>query len=318
MKNIIGNYRSMSYEQRTVLKTIIGLCFSTVLACGKAVVGLIVDYRLCSIAVYTFAILISKLECVLGIKTDKRSFETRNMLVAVSLFVSSMLYIGFMVGTLFVDYESKQRGLVYVLIAAFISFAELGFAIAGIFRTKDKGHFYRDIKIINFCIAVIAILTTQTAILNFCAPGTGDKYNAIAGIAVGCFIAVCAIYIFFAPRICVIDREFNEFMLKDSAKNTAVNMNDPTAIIPLCKSLVYGSYVYRAIVAGERLSGNIEREASLWKHMHIITKILCCILSEILVFAWLIGRFVFFMRSLDIPKRLETKMTDNGFVKVEN
>jgi len=318
MRNMIGNYRSMSFEQKTVFKTIIGLCFSAALVCGKAVVGMFVDYRLCSIAVYTFAILISKLECVLGIKTDKRSFETRNMLVAVSLFVSSLLYIGFMIGTLFVHYEAKQHSLLYVELLAFISFAELGFAIAGILRTKDKGHFYRDIKIINFCIAVIAMLTTQTVILDFCAPGTGGKYNAYTGIGVGCFIALCAIYIYFAPQICVIDREFNEFMLRDRSKNTAVNMNDPTAIIPLCKSLVYGSYVYRAVVADEILSGNIEREASLWKHMHIITKILCCILSEILIFVWLIGRFVFFLRSLDIPKRLETKMLDNGFVKIEN
>lgn len=166
MRKLIRKYRESSFEQKTLYKTIIGLCFSTVLACGKLVIGLFTDYNLISIAVYTFGILIAKSECVLGIKTNKRTFQQRNILIAVFLFFASVFYIGFMVQMFFIDRKLKDNGMIYVLLLAFISFVELGFAIAGLIRTKNKGHYYRNIKIINFCVALIAILTTQMSILN--------------------------------------------------------------------------------------------------------------------------------------------------------
>ncbi len=49
MRNIIRKYRELSFEQKTVYKTIIGLCFSAALACGKLVIGLFTDYNLISI-----------------------------------------------------------------------------------------------------------------------------------------------------------------------------------------------------------------------------------------------------------------------------
>ena len=89
MRNFIRKYRELSFEQKTIYTTIIGLCFSAILASGKLVIGLFTDYDLCSIAVYTFAILFSKLECVLGVKSTKRTFKQRNILIAVFLFISS-------------------------------------------------------------------------------------------------------------------------------------------------------------------------------------------------------------------------------------
>lgn len=316
MNDLIRKYRNMSFEQKTVFNTVIGLCLSTALACGKFIVGLFTDYDLCGIAIYTFALLLSKLECVLGVKSDKRSFRTRNILVAIFLFVSSALYTGFMLRMLFVERKTKQYGFLYVVLLAFISFVELGFAIAGILRTKNKGHYYRNIKIINFAMALIAILTTQTTILDYCATADADVFNSYTGIGVGLFIAVCAIYILIAPKISLIDRERNVFVLKDAEKNNLIDLNSAAFELTLSKSRVYGSYVYRAKINCGRADGNIERGNSLWKRMHILVKILCCILSEILIFIWLFGRFIFFLRTINLPKRLEKIMVQNGFVKV--
>lgn len=109
--------------------------------------------------------------------------------------------------------------MIYVLLLAFISFVELGFAIAGLIRTKNKGHYYRNIKIINFCVALIAILTTQMSILNIQSEtNTVNIANAYSGIGVGCFIALCGVYILFAPKISVINREHNVFVLENREK----------------------------------------------------------------------------------------------------
>ncbi len=318
MINLICKYRELSFEQKTIWKTIIGLCFSAVLACGKLIIGLFTDYNLVIIAVYTFGLLLAKFQCVLGVKTDKMSFERRNLLTAVFLFWASVIYIGFMSSMFFIERRIKNNGLLYVLILAFISFWELGFAIAGLIRTKNKGHYYRSIKIINFCVALIAILTTQMSILNMqTETGVVSIANAYSGIGVGIFIALCAVYILIAPKTSIIDREHNAFVLTETEKNHLIDMRESKAELMLCRSVVYGDYIYRATVENNTVDGNIVRGRSLWKRMHIVWKILCCILSEILLFVWLIGRGILFLRSINLPRRLRLLMQKNGFQAIE-
>lgn len=317
MRDLIRKYKELSFEQKTVWKTIIGLCYSTVLACGKLVIGLFTDYNLVSIAVYTFGILLAKLECVLGLKTSKRTFKQRNLLIAVFLFVSSVFYIGFMCRMFFIERKIKNHGMLFVLLLALISFVELGFSIAGLIRTKDKGHYYRNIKIINFCVALIAILTTQMSILNMVnKTDTVHMTNAYTGIGVGIFIAVCAVYILFAPKTSAIGREHNVFRLDCREENKLIDMNAETIEILLSRSSVHGSFVYRAKICGDTIEGRIGRERSLWKRMNIFWKIVSCILSEILIFVWLLSRMCFFFRSMNLPKRLETEMKKNGFARI--
>ena len=315
MQHWIRKYRELTFEQKTILKTVIGTCFSALLAAGKLIIGIFTDYNLVTVAVYTFGLLLAKTECVLGAKSDKMPLEKRNKLTAVFLFLASAVYIGFMSRMFFVERTIKRRGLIYVVLLAFISFCELGFAIAGLFRTRDKEHSYRNIKIINFCVALIAILTTQMTILNMQSEGeTLSIANAWSGIGVGIFIALCAMYIPVAPKISVVGREHNTFVLKDASANHLIDMGEEKTQLMLCKSVVYGDYLYRARIEGDIVDGDIVRGESLWKRMHISVKILCCILSEILIFVWLIGRMIFFVRSACLPQRLSKKMLLHGFL----
>lgn len=319
MRNLIRRYRDLSFEQKTIWKTIIGLCSSAVLACGKLIIGLFTDYNLVSIAVYTFVILLAKIECVLGVQTNKMTFKRRNALTAVFLLLASVLYIGFMSRMFFIERRIKNNGLIYVALLAFISFCELGFAIAGLIRTKDKGHYYRNIKIINFCGALIAILTTQMSILNMLSEtGTVNIANTYSGIGVGIFIALCAVYILIAPKTSIIDREHNNFVLKNGDKNRLIDMRDKTVTLLLCRSAVYGDFIYQATIENNRIDGNIIRGTSLWNRMHVLFKVLCCLLSEILIFIWLIGRGILFLRSIDLPRRLLHIMQKNGFESIRS
>lgn len=313
----IRQYRELSFEQKTIRKTVIGLCFSAVLACGKLMIGLFTDYNLISIAVCTFGVLLAKLECVLGARADRPSFEKRNLLTAVFLFLSGVFYIGFMSRMFFIERRIKNNGLIPVVLLAFISFCELGFAIAGLIRTKNKGHFYRNIKIINFCVALIAILTTQMSILNMQSEtGVVSIANAYSGIGIGIFIVLCAGYILIAPKTSVIDREHHKFVLRDARRNRLIGMKGGTVELLLCRSVIYGDFLFRAKIGSDTVEGDIVRGKSLWKRMHILCKILCCVLSEILLIVWLIGRGILFLRSLDLPRRLENRMRENGFEPV--
>lgn len=310
--NIFQKYRSIPYERKIIAYTIIGICFSSLLACGKLIIGIFTDYNLCGVAVYTFAFILAKLECVLGVKTNRRTLKKRNLYISLFLLLSSLVYIAYNVRLFFIEREAKKYGMGYVLIIAFISFVELGFAIAGLFRTKSKGHYYRTIKIINFGIALTAILTTQITLLDYMSTGA-DEINTFTGIAVGAFIALCSVYISAAPKLSVAGRERNVFVLKDGAINNLVNMESRTFEIVLCKSFVYGDYVYRAKIQSGTADGYIVRAPSLFKRMPLFCKVVCCILSEILIFVWLLGRAVLFIRSAMLPEKLEKIMNANGF-----
>ena len=319
MSNLIRKYTELSFEQKMIAKTIVSLCYSAILSSGKLIIGLFIDYNLCIIAVYTFVILLAKLVCIIGLIKRKRDFKRCNLIAAIFLFLSSIFYNGYICKFILSGHTVKEYSIVYVCLLAFISFSEFGFAIAGILRVKNKELLFRDIKIINLCIALIAILTTQTTILDYNSATktvNTDIFNAYTGIGISGFIALCSVYILLAPKICVTGKEHNVFFLQAEEKNALINLNNDTVEISLCRSLIYGSYVYRAKIEGKQIDGNIERDKSLWKRMPLWSKIICCVLSEILIFVWLIGRLIFFLRSINLPKRLKYKMNKNGFAKV--
>lgn len=161
--------------------------------------------------------------------------------------------------------------------------------------------------------SLIAILTTQMSLLDFTETKNTDIYNAFSGIAVGLFIALSALYVFFAPRISLVGRESNVFV--GEGTQTVATDGQGNVKILLVSSRVYGSYVYVAKLDGKTLSGEIRQEASLWKKMHVALKILCCVLSEILIFVWLAGYLVFFLRCINLPAQLERKMKTLNFSK---
>ena len=310
MKELIRKYRAMPYEGRLVVRAILGLCFSTVLTSGKFIIGAFTDPTLCIIAVYTFAILLAKLQCIRG---TVHPTEKKVVLTSVFLFIASAVYSSFMGSMAFVGRSHGNYGIMHVAFLALIAFCEFGFAVRGMFRTKDSGYQYLDIKIIDFCIALIALLTAQIAILDYTSTPNVDVYNSFVGMGVGIVIAFSALIVLILPKVQLSGREHQAFLLKDERKNELFDMKKSTAEVMLCQSTVYGSYVYRASIHGSFAEGNIVRLPSLWKRMHIFWKVICCIFSEILIFAWLIGAGVFFFRSMDLPKQLRARMQENGF-----
>lgn len=318
MIKLIAKYKELSFREKIILKTGVGLCFSAALAVGKFVIGLLTDYSLCGIAVYTFAILLAKYECLCGMRRGEEKSYGRHIRIFVFLFVGGLLYTAFMSGLFFIERENTAYATDYVILLALISFCELGFALAGLLRRRDAGHYERGMRIINLNISLIAMLTTQMMILDYTGTSGMDIVNAYTGMAVGVFTALCAVYILLAPKITVIGRERNVFLLRDEKKNKLISMQFSAAEITLCRSFVYGTYVYRAVIKNRKIDGKIERTASLWKRMPLILKIICCVLSEILLFVWLFGRVVFWCRSLFLPERLERKMNRNGFVRTED
>lgn len=314
MKKLFAYYRQMSLEERIVATTILTMTISGLMAVGKILVGLFNDYILAVIGIYNLLLLLAKLQCVLGIR-KKGTFSSRNTAVAILLFLAGLLYLLYSIRMILFDVKSPEYSMFISIMIAFVSFVELGVAIFGLVQTKQKGHFYRDIKIINMVSALTAIMTTQIALLAASESTMGATYNGYTGMGIGIATVLLAIYIYFAPTISLVDREHNRFLLCRAEQNREIDMQEKTVKISLCKSRFYGGYYYEAEITENVVDGYIKKAPGFFGKLHLFWKILLLVLSEILIFVWLAGYFVFFCRSANMPRRLEAFMQQNGFEK---
>lgn len=317
MKELLKKYISLSFEQRLITNTVIGLCFSAALALGKFILGLVTDYTLCAVAAYTLALLLAKAECVIAYRSDGKLGYKKTALIAALALISGVIYTAYMGSALFVERTKSPMTLTKVTLLAFISFVEFGFAVAGILRTNGRDNFCRFIKIINLCVALMSILTTQINLLNFTHTEVASAQNAYSGMGVGVFTMLCALYILLYPKLGIYGKEHGVFTQLEG-DFPALPAPDDSVNICLVRSALYGSYIFKAAVGDKTLEGDIIRQKSLLVRMHIALKILCIILSEILIFVWLTGRIIFMLRCICLPQRLDKRLADYGYVRIRD
>ncbi len=310
---IIDKIKNLSYEEALLYSTAVTMCGGALFAVGKIITGIIFDPVLIAAGAFSVMLAVARLTCLIGAKKNKE-FRKRNTFTAVFLFLGGAAYTGYMIIPLKLGAAPKEYSVYMAVATAALAFGELGFAIYGLIKTKRKSHDYRNIQIINLASALISIMTAQIALLAFMKEDGAAVYNSYSGIGLGAVTMLMAVYVYFAPQFSTVGREHNVFRLSDGSLNRLVDLTCANAEILLCKSSIYGSYVYKFSVSGEEADGRIERSAGFWHKLPLLIKILFIILSEILVFVWLAGYAVYFVRSVDMPAKLKRIMEKNGFV----
>lgn len=311
--NIFKRIFSIPYEKRTLYTTSISLLFSVCIAIGKILIGAFSDVTMCAVGVFNILLITAKSNCVIGAFKSDGKFKRRNTFIAIFLFLSGAVYTAYMVISLVLRLPSKRYGQWQAIIVATIAFVELGMAIYGLNKTKRRGHYFRNIKIIGLVSALVAIMTAQTAILSFTSTSDMIVANSSSGIGLGVLTMLFAVFVYFAPRFSPIDREHNVFRLSTAGDNKLIDMSSSADKIIIVKSKWYGDYAFDAKINGDVVDGHIVRERGAWKGLSTWLKVLFIILSEILIFVWAIGYCTFFIRSADVPNRLIGLMGENGF-----
>lgn len=312
MKKVISKIKSIPYEKRLIATSTVTTGVNTVIAASKIVVGIFSDLVMCAVGVFNILLMIAKITCIVGARKNK-PFGKRNMFTAVFLFFAGLVYALYMGASLVFDMPQKHYSMWTSIMMAAIAFAEMGVAIYGLIKTKRRGHYYRNIKIVSFVSALIAIMTAQVALLSFTENNHLTANNAYTGIGIGIVTMLLAVYVYFAPQISTVDREHNIFRLVDPRANKIADMTADRAEILLVKSKIHGDYVFSAETDGDLLDGHIKKTHGFWKGLPLVVKIIFIILSEILVFVWAISYAVYFFRTLDMPARLKKLMETNGF-----
>ena len=102
-----------------------------------------------------------------------------------------------------------------------------------------------------------AIALTELAIMSFSSKEAHNELDGLLGIIVGIIMILIGIYIFFAPRISIVDRKHNSYKAMDASQFTCEEFT-----IQLTHSKLYGNYVYHAKLEDEIIDGVILKEKS--------------------------------------------------------
>lgn len=313
MVKLIDKYRSLSFEGKTIFTTKISILMNLCLGIGKIILSFFMGVFFAVAGIVNICIVMAKSECYVGVKEPhNKSFNHRNKFISAFLFVAGLQYSIYMGRLIFTDISIMDYDMILGISIACVSFVELAIAIKGCFNSFGKGHYYRNIKLISLCSALTAIVLTEVALTSFAAEGDTRLINGIVGMLVGIVIILISIYIYYAPRVSIVDREHNIYRLINGNNS----INEEKVNIKLTNSKFYGDYVYIGINKDNIIDGHINKEKSPIFGWNIYIKILIIVLSEILIFPYAIGALVFHIKCRNIIKKLDLMMIEKGYEKV--
>lgn len=316
MKKIIQKYRNLTFEEKTIFATKFSCIFNALLAIGKIVLSIFQGIFFLIAGIVNILIMLSKLECFLGVRyPKKKSFYYRNNMIGINLILAGIVYAIYMARLIYTNVEVMEYDAFLAINIALISFIEIGIAVKGVFNAYGKGHYYRNIKLINLCSAFTAMVLTEIALTSFASEVDTRIIDGIFGISVGGIIILVAGFILIAPKISIVDREHNVYKLINKDIDSLSKIDNENIIIRLTDSKVCGNYVYVAKLENGIIDGHIIKEKTPMLKWNIYIKILLIILSEILIFVYAIWALIFYFKSYKILEKLDILMKNNGYQK---
>ncbi|MBQ8293661.1 MAG: hypothetical protein IJX78_07680 [Bacilli bacterium] len=310
MVKLIKKYKELSFEEKCVFSARFSLVFNTLLAIGKIILSFFKGVFFLVSGILNIIIMVSKLECYIGIRNkDKDSFKYHNNLIGLFVILAGIQYAIYMGRMIYSSVEVMEYGMRLGTTIALVSFIELGIAIKGLFNSYGKGHYYRNLKLINLSSALTAMVLTEIAITSFASEADMRFINGIFGLSVGAIICLIGIFILIAPKYSIVDKEHRVYIIKDNENN------DEEIKIQLTNSKIYGNYFYLAKKTGNLIEGNIVQEKSPIRKWNIYLKILVIVLSEILIFPYAIGAFINSFKGNKLVKKLDNIMKERGCVE---
>ncbi len=314
MIKLLKKYFNLSFEDKTLFAALFSVIVNSLLATGKFIISINYGVFFAVAGTINVLIMLAKLQCYIGIKKpNKLDFKYRNILISLFLLFAGFQYSVYMARLVFTDVKVRDYSKLLAISIALVSFVEMGIAIRGIYKSLGTGYYYRNIKLINFCSALTAIVLTEIALTSVAAEYDTRVINGMFGMSVGIVIILISIYIFLAPKISIIGREHNIYRIVNEDKL----LNDDEIVIELTHSKFYGNYSFIGLKKHLIVEGNIIKGKSPIIQWNIYLKILVIILSEILIFPYAIGYLVFNFKNLRLMRTLDKKMNELGCVKIE-
>lgn len=316
MKNIAKKKKKDTFFKKYIKQLpYLSLIINFLVALFNIITGLFLNYSILIIGIYSLLISFSKLVSLYSISKNKANDTRFNLLTAILIFISSLIYIIYM-SLLLNDLNIKTKyTLVYSIFLALIAFTQLTITIRSFFKINIDTLARRNLLLIYFICALTSLLTTQIALLSINTSPSIDTnfYNGISGISIGIFTLIISLFIVFSKKYSLIVNNNFAFKVVDSSKNKKLDLTNKENSLVLIKSKIYGTYIYSYSYQDDSINGNIIKIKPSIKNINIFIKIILIILSEILIFIYLIGYLIFLILLIFIKDKLIKIMEDSGF-----
>lgn len=328
IKKFIKFYTKKSFEEKIEFSSFISILSNFIFAIGKILITIYTKSIFFLISgTINLCMGLAKRECYLGIKKPNTlPFKKRNRLVSLLVMIAGLMYILYMGRLLIFDVKTTNYTMLMGITIAAVSFVEMGFSITGLIKVKTSGNFYRNIKIINLVSGFNAMVSTQIAILSFTGSTNTNLANGLFGIGVGFLTIILGIFILILPTISMNERTHNEYQFIITKEKTIEKLNQQTTYqvktnndelkIIFSENKIFGTYYYDAKIENDKIIGDLKHENHFFKELHIIWKITIIILSEILIFAWFVGKLINFFKNANLPEKLNQMMLNADTKKI--
>ena len=316
MKNIAKKKKKDTFFKKYIKQLpYLSLIINFLVTLFNIITGLFLNYSILIIGIYSLLISFSKLVSLYSISKNKANDTRFNLLTAILIFISSLIYIIYM-SLLINDLNIKTKyTLVYSIFLALIAFTQLTITIRSFFKINIDTLARRNLLLIYFICALTSLLTTQIALLSINTSPSIDTnfYNGISGISIGIFTLIISLFIVFSKKYSLIVNNNFAFKEVDSSKDKKLDLTNKENSLVLIKSKIYGTYIYSYSYQDDSINGNIIKINPSINNINIFIKIILIILSEILIFIYLIGYLIFLILLIFIKDKLIKIMEDNGF-----
>lgn len=307
-------FKHFTYEKRTEYLTLYSVLINGLLAIAKFTLAYIFRDSgggfFAISAIVTLFMLISRLVAYNGIRS-KENMELKTFAIFLFLLTSALVYILYMIRLFYFDSMHIDYPMPLGITITFVAFLELSISIRALFTVRGRGHFYRDVKMINLCSAILAIVLAQISLLSFSTENSdANVWDGIAGLVAGGLIIIIAVFILISPRISIVDRGKRSYKRDEDFKPIP---ND----IVLLKGIIYGRCYYSYEIDGDVLKGQIIREKSPFNKLKWYFKLLIITFSVVIVIPYLIGAIINYFIVGYTPVMLDQYMNENGYTLIE-
>ena len=312
IKKIIDSF---PYEKRVLYLALNSVILNGILAVLKFIIAYIYKDRgggffLVFGAVNIF-ILLAKVVCYIT-QDKKEHFKFNTFLVGLFMITSGILYTIYMARLLFFETMHIDFPTWLSIVWATIAMVEIVLGVRGLFKVRGKGHMYRNIMLINLGVSLYAIVLTQVMLISVSLDTVkANYYDAIFGIIVGGINIILGIFIWITPKISLVDKMHNEYILDKEE-----GLEDPNINIVLASNPIYGKVTYMAINDGNTIKGDIIREYIGIKDLKWYVLIPVIIFFLVIIIPYLIGAIIYYFYSSNSVKKLDKQMKKNGYQKV--
>lgn len=310
---LFNKFRSLSFEKKTLFMTEMSMGLQVLFALGKFILAFYKGALFFVAGIVTVFAILAKLETCLGIVyPTRRSLEFRNNTTSLFVCLMGILYSVYMSRLLYTDLEIRSYGTFVGVAIIGISIFEFIFAIYGCFRAYGKGHYFRNAKLIDLCLAITALVLTEIAITSFFETDITRILDGIFGVVGGVLIVIIGIYMYCAPKLTIEEHKYNIYIVPFN------NLKQYDRVkVQLSESKIYGNYVYEGLVIGDQIEGVIKKERSPIASYSFFLRFILTIVIILLIVPYALGSLFFHLQGPKIVRKLDSYMVNKGYIKVE-